>query len=153
VSESQRRDWLHQVGLRATRPRLAVLQAMQMQAAAVDAMALQRQVLTLAARVSLGTVYRTLREFERLACVEVQVAPHGRLQWRLLPLSAATPRRFGPTAARPSPAPPSPAKPAPASRQDIHAVQRLAEQAARLGYHLVPSTPSTATASSVQDSP
>lgn len=148
MSEPLLRAWLRRVGLRATRPRLAVLQAMQAHAEALDAMALHRQVLALSARVSLGTVYRTLRDFERLGCVEVRIAPHGRLQWQLRPLAATPARRIGP--ARPTPF--FPAQPASASRQDLHAVQRLAEQAARLGYHLVPAT-APAPAPFVQDSP
>ncbi len=116
------RAWLSGHGLRVTRPRLAVLQALHRHGEPLDAISLHRQIMPLLARVSLGTVYRTLRELEQRDAVQVQVAPHGRLHWQL--------RSRADT--------PTPASPAAASAQSPDAVQALAAQAARLGYRLVP---------------
>lgn len=121
--------------LRVTRPRLAVVAALQRQRAPIDAQRLHAELRGADARTSLGTVYRTLRELERLALVDVQVAPHGRLRWRLREAM-----------------PPFPALPADASAQGPSPVARLAEQAARLGYRLIPLAPHGA-APSQQDIP
>ncbi|WP_140725663.1 MULTISPECIES: Fur family transcriptional regulator [Gammaproteobacteria] len=121
MNEPALRALLAEAGLRVTRPRLAVLQALASQAQPVDAMWLHRRLRDHEARIGLGTVYRALRDLERLALASVSATPHGRLRWRLA-----------------APPPSLPALPADASLPGSTAVAALAEQAARLGYHLVP---------------
>ena len=105
-------DRLARAGLRATRARRVVLAQLQAAGTMLDAIALHRQVGLHDARISLPTVYRTLREFERNGIVRATAVPHGRMRWHLL-----------------NAVPHVPAAPA---------IQRLARQAALLGYRLVP---------------
>ena len=107
-----RDDRLARAGLRATRARRVVLAQLKAAGAMFDAIALHRQVGLHDARISLPTVYRTLREFERSGIVRATAVPHGRMQWQL---ASAAPRA-----------------------QAVTAIERLARQAARLGYRLVP---------------
>jgi Fur family ferric uptake transcriptional regulator len=109
-----RDDRLARAGLRATRARRVVLAQLQAAGAMFDAIALHRQVGLHDARISLPTVYRTLREFERSGIVRATAVPHGRMQWQL---ASAAPR---------------------AQAVTVTAIERLARQAARLGYRLVP---------------
>ena len=110
-----RRGWLAARGLRATRPRLAVLAELAAADQALDAVSLHRRVGRRDPRIRLPAVYRTLREFARGGGVRACAVPRGRMAWRLAaPLS-----------------PPSlPSSPT--------VLDRLAEQAARLGYRLGP---------------
>ena len=110
--EGRCEDRLARAGLRATRARRVVLAQLQAAGAMLEAIALHRQVGLHDARISLPTVYRTLREFERGGIVRTKAVAHGRMQWQL---TQAAPR-------------------APAAS----AIERLARQAARLGYRLVP---------------
>jgi hypothetical protein len=73
-----------------------VLAQLQAAGAMFDAIALHRQAGLHDARISLPTVYRTLREFERSGIVRATAVPHGRMRgnWR-------RPRRMR----RPSPSP------------------------------------------------
>lgn len=128
------RDWLSRHGLRVTTPRVAVLEMLIDQAEAIDAIQLHLKVRTQAPKISLGTVYRTLRELERLRVVDVSVAPHGRLRWQL---HAGRP----PARDNQREHPPISAKPASASPQSADDLAALARQAKRLGYRLVPLTP------------
>jgi hypothetical protein len=96
------------------RARRVVLAQLQAAGAMFDAIALHRQAGLHDARISLPTVYRTLREFERSGIVRATAVPHGRMQWQL-------------------------ASAAPHAQAVTVTIERLARQAARLGYRLVPS--------------
>jgi Fe2+ or Zn2+ uptake regulation protein len=70
-------------GLRLTAPRRALLDALRRADATVDAVALLQAAQRQHAELRLGTVYRFLRELERLGLAHAEAQPHGRMRWRL----------------------------------------------------------------------
>lgn len=113
-------DWLAHCaarGLRLTAPRTAILAALHEAGRPLDAVALFQLARPRHAGLSLGTVYRLLRELETLALARPEAQPHGRTRWSLPGATAAG---------------------------DDEAVALLARLAARLGYRLLPdSAPSS----------
>ena len=67
-------------GLAVTAPRRAVLRAL-LERDGVDAVELLQHARAHHAGTSVGTVYRFMRELERLGLVRAEAQPHGRLRW------------------------------------------------------------------------
>lgn len=68
-------------GLRITAPRRAVLAVLQARSLPTDAVALMQQASAHDASVRIGTVYRFLRDLQRLNLVTAIPHPGGRLHW------------------------------------------------------------------------
>lgn len=70
-------------GLTLTASRQAILRALVEQEVARDAVPLLQAAQRHYADVSIGTVYRFLRELERRGLIQAQLQPHARTLWRL----------------------------------------------------------------------
>ncbi|WP_266159576.1 transcriptional repressor [Dyella silvatica] len=70
-------------GLLVTAPRKAILTALLDQEHSCDAVALLQHARAHHPGVSMGTVYRFMRELEKLGLAQAQAQPHGRIRWRL----------------------------------------------------------------------
>lgn len=68
-------------GLRVTPPRRAILVALHEATAPTDAVTLMRLALRVDGSVRIGTVYRFLRDLERLHLVATLPPVQGRLRW------------------------------------------------------------------------
>ncbi|WP_066091591.1 transcriptional repressor [Xanthomonas massiliensis] len=92
-------------GLRRTPARDALLQVLRALPAPADALQLHRLMQARCGHANLSTLYRGLRDFERLGWLQVQATPRGRMHWRLRPdLVPATARAGdGHAPATPSP--------------------------------------------------
>jgi DNA-binding transcriptional regulator YhcF (GntR family) len=71
------------LGLLMTAPRRAILSAMLRLDQSLDAVALLQEAREHHAGISIGTVYRFLRELEQLGLVQTEIKPHSRCRWRL----------------------------------------------------------------------
>jgi Fe2+ or Zn2+ uptake regulation protein len=68
------------LGLAVTAPRRAVLRAL-LERGGTDAVELLQRARAHHAGISFGTVYRFMRELERVGLVRAEAQPHGRLRW------------------------------------------------------------------------
>lgn len=70
-------------GLLVTVPRKAILTALLEQEGSFDAVALLQYARMHYPGVSMGTVYRFMRELEKLGLAQARAQAHGRIRWRL----------------------------------------------------------------------
>lgn len=70
-------------GLLVTVPRKAILTALLEQEGSCDAVALLQYARMHYPGVSMGTVYRFMRELEKLGFAQARAQAHGRIRWRL----------------------------------------------------------------------